>query len=76
MAIQKLEAWILALRGKHRTEQIKHPETALLSEGLGLKDTVAMVGVVLNANLDRLPSDAHSLRDWLQQAHEALGATT
>jgi len=71
MAVEKLEAWMLALQGKYASQDFKHPEKK--PGGIDDKDTAAMVAVIEKADLDRLPDDAVSLRDWIAQARESLG---
>lgn len=39
----------------------------------GVKDTSAMVQLIENRGLARIPGDARSLRRWLDRAREALG---
>ena len=78
VAIPKLEGWILALRGHHRTEGMSAAgaETALAKDGIVEKDTAAMVKSVEDADLAALPSDAATLRMWLGRAERALSRTT
>ena len=73
MAIEKLEAWIVALLGERRSEEQLHPET-LLTERYGIepKHTGQMVAAVDAADLAKIPADAESLRVWLSRARETF----
>ncbi|MBN2497525.1 MAG: hypothetical protein JXR96_23230 [Deltaproteobacteria bacterium] len=73
MAIEKLEAWILALCGEHNSESMNKPENRLADREDCPKNTAEMVEVVEGADLDRIPSDARSLRAWLDRARSVLG---
>lgn len=74
VAVPTLEGWILALLGESTTEELtpKQAEKALTTKGLAPKDTEAMVRVVENADLRKIPSDASSLSQWLKQAEDVL----
>jgi hypothetical protein len=69
-----LEAWILALGGTTKTESMSktRAQSTLGERGVADKDTGAMVDVVLQASLDRLPQDAKSLNQWLARARDVL----
>jgi len=73
MAIEKIEGWMLALKGQHRSETHKHPEKQTKDLGIDDKDTAEMVQTIETADFDRLPSDATSLQGWLEQARKAFG---
>jgi DNA-binding PadR family transcriptional regulator len=75
MAIEKLESWLLSLRGMHDAEQEKHPEKKL-PRGIRAKDTAGYVQVVAKADLDRIPADARSLLAWVEKARDALAHRT
>lgn len=74
VAVRKLESWILALLGKSKTESFGNNriQQELVMAEVKEKDTAAMVAVVEVANLDQLPTDATSLRLWLDRARAAL----
>jgi len=74
VAIPTLEGWILALLGRSATEALTPQKAAraLADAGIDLKDTLAMVAVVQEADIDRLPDDAASLTAWLAQARAVL----
>lgn len=74
VAVEKLESWLLALAGKPRSEVERHPEAKLEALGIQIKLASEYVKVVENADLDRLPGDARSLRRWLDHARAALCA--
>ena len=48
----------------------------LVGKGVALKDTSSMVDVVEKDEMDKIPSDAVSLRGWLDMANAALGELT
>jgi hypothetical protein len=73
-AQHRLEAWILALVGVHRSETHRHPEVQLAQHGVAPKDTRAMVAAVVAADLTRVPPDATSLRIWMERAEQHLPA--
>lgn len=67
VAIHELEAWLLALLGERRSEEIRDPKRALDERHhVGTRDQ--KVAVVEEANLDAIPEDARSLRTWLNRA--------
>lgn len=71
--ILRLEAWLLALRAETGSEEDPNPMAALEARhAVPAKDTAAMVALVRNAKLRRLPSDAVSLRKWLRRTFVAL----
>lgn len=72
MANPKLEGWILALLGHHGSEQDRHVEETLATKGVARKDGAAMVNVVIDADLTRIPADAASLLQWLARARAVL----
>lgn len=72
LAIERLEAWMLALDGASRAEDHRHPERALAQRGHGVKDTERWVSLIEAADLSRLPPDARSMQAWLEQARAAL----
>ncbi len=75
-AVNVLEAWVLAAKGDTKTESLGKvaAQTRLQDEGFAPKDTLAMVGVAAKVTLEKLPTDAASLRAWLLQAAKALKA--
>jgi hypothetical protein len=77
VAVRMLEAWVLALAGRSRTETMGRDGLAAGLKDLEVddKDTRAMVAVVEAADLGRVPADATSLSAWLDQARRAFGAT-
>lgn len=76
-AIPMLEGWILALKGKSKTEQMGRKKLidTLNAEGLEQKSTDEMVRVVKQSNLEAIPTDAKSLARWLKRARKVLLAT-
>jgi hypothetical protein len=74
VAVNVMEAWVLAMQGHAKSEDLGRTaaQTKLESQGVPSKDTVAMVRVVENFDLANLPEDAESLRKWMQKASDAL----
>lgn len=72
-AIPVLEAWVLAMQGEHGTEELRKAaaQAKLRAKGID-KDTARMTQVVSDADLDRLPEDAASLRSWTSKARNVL----
>jgi hypothetical protein len=70
VAVPTLEGWILALLEVRATETLtpKRAEQTLSEKGVASKDGHAMVQVVENADLGKIPPDAASLRTWLGRA--------
>lgn len=74
IAIRKLESWLIALSGRTRSQDTREAQIEEIFSDLGikLKDTAAMVRLVEEANLSRIPKDAKSLHDWLNKARTVL----
>jgi hypothetical protein len=72
LAIEMLEAWILALIGERQSETRRHPK-ARLAEVHACSGREQMLAVVDRAKLDAIPSDALSLTNWLTLAKKELG---
>jgi hypothetical protein len=74
VAVPTLEGWVLALSQELRTEELtpKRAEQALQDKGVKLKDGTAMVRLVEEADLSKLPSDATSLTAWIARARNVL----
>lgn len=73
VAIEKLESWLVAIAGTHGSEGHRRPEEVLAGLGIAEKDTAAMVRFVEETGIQDIPSDARSLRRWLDRAQRALG---
>jgi hypothetical protein len=71
MAIEELEAWVLALSGERQSEQLADAKEHL-ANSRGISTTAQMLCIVEAADLDRLPKDAGSLQRWLARARHAL----
>ncbi len=72
VAVECLEAWLLALGGTHRTEKMSVQKACdQWTEG-GAHDTSAIAAHVERADLAKMPEDAASLLEWLAQARSAL----
>jgi hypothetical protein len=74
LAVQCIEAWLLALVGERGTEGL-HRARAKTQLEARAQDTATKVAIIDAADLDALPEDARSLRAWLADAHTALDAT-
>jgi hypothetical protein len=72
VAVEAVEAWILALLGDVGAESRQRPAQRLEQEH-GINTTAAMVEVVSRADLSARPSDARSLAAWLTLARVVLG---
>lgn len=72
IAIEKIEAWILAIAGVLHSENVRYPEEKLLELEVRAKHTADMTQVIEQLGLKRLPEDAQSLRQWLGRAERAL----
>ena len=75
VAVQTVEAWILALAGRTGTESLGRGRLIAAIEGLlgAAKQTPGYVDVVRGAELAKIPADAESLRVWLARARVAIG---
>jgi len=73
-AVPALEGWILALAGVPGTEKMsrRRAEAECEKRQIEAKNTAAMVGIVDQADLARIPSDAVGLRLWLDRAKNVL----
>lgn len=67
VAIQEIEAWILALKGDHGSETHRDAKEVLKTKH-GVERRNQKVEVVRAADLTRTPSDAVSLNGWLNEA--------
>jgi hypothetical protein len=71
VAVQEIEAWILALSGE-RGSQRHSDAKAVLAEKHGITTRAGKVAAVEEADHARIPEDAASLREWLAMAGAAL----
>lgn len=73
-AVPTLEGWLLALLQERHTEELSPTRASLLlaEKGVAPKDGAAMVLLVEEANLGKLPGDAVSLTAWLARARAVL----
>lgn len=67
MAIEEIEAWLLALQGQRGCEDISNPKNRLSTN-----NTAGKVKIVEKASLEDIPDDATQLLGWLQRASNAL----
>ena len=66
MAVEEIEAWLLAMLGERKSESHKHPKE-VLQERHGISNRLDKTRVVEEANFAKLPEDAHSLRTWMSR---------
>lgn len=66
VAVQEIEAWILALLGDARSERHADAKT-VLADKHSISDRAAKIAAVETADLTKIPRDAASLADWLSQ---------
>ena len=74
VAVEVLEAWLLALTGRSGTERVRPPAAVaeLVALAVPAKDTEAMVGHVRTHGIDKVAPDARSLRAFLDSVRAAL----
>ncbi|MCK6685844.1 MAG: hypothetical protein L6R30_25895 [Thermoanaerobaculia bacterium] len=70
VAIENLDAWILALRGERESESLADPKSKLSERGI--QTTEEKVEAVQAADVRAIPPDAKSLQVWLDRAREVL----
>lgn len=75
VAIEEIEAWLLAIRGERGSESVTDPK-GRLAERHGVDTGAAKIACVEQASLDRLPDDARSLALWIERARQALGGAS
>lgn len=72
VAVEAIEAWVLAALGDARSERHARPKVRLERQ-FGLTAREQLVAAVEGASLDALPPDATSLHAWLARARSATG---
>jgi hypothetical protein len=71
--IEKLEHWLLALKGEKNAHANADPVASLEARhGLPAKSVTAMVQLVRTSRLGDTPNDAQSLRQWLRRVADTL----
>jgi hypothetical protein len=74
VAVEEIEAWILAVLGERRSEH--HADAKrVLNESHSIAGRAAMIGVLEDRDLSQIPPDAASLRAWIARASAALSGT-
>jgi hypothetical protein len=71
VAVEEIEAWILAILGERRSEHhadAKH----VLKENHSIAGRASMIGALEDKDLGKIPADATSLRTWINRASAAL----
>ena len=74
LAVQCIEAWLLALAGERGTEDL-HRARAKAQLEVRAPDTATKVAIIDVADLDTVPDDARSLHAWLADARAVFDAT-
>jgi hypothetical protein len=72
VAVETLEAWLIALTGEVGSEAIRHPEEEMGRLGLVAKSAAHYADHVEKHGLARIAGDAGSLRRWVARARAAL----
>jgi hypothetical protein len=72
LAIEEIEAWVLACCGVLRSEAVSHPKERFAELFPETDHREGKVGVIERADLDAVPVDAVSFRLWLSRARSAL----
>jgi hypothetical protein len=72
VAVEEIEAWVLALLGETRSEQRPSPKERL-SQVHGCRELADCVARVSSADWTRIPEDAASLHRWLDRARALFG---
>lgn len=72
VAVQELEAWILAILGERRSEHHADAKQAL-KQRHEVTEREEMIEVIEARGIDGIPEDAASLRTWLEMATRAQG---
>jgi hypothetical protein len=74
VAIENIEAWLLALAGEAGSESVRHPENEVGRLKLEAKRAEDYARHVAQHGIDKAPKDAQSLHQWLARARRALSA--
>jgi hypothetical protein len=74
MAVEEIEAWLLAMLGERHSEGHPHPKE-VLRDRRGIASRHDKTRVVEEARLDQLPDDAPSLHHWIHRFTSAMPAT-
>lgn len=72
VAVEAIEAWLIALTGEARSENVRYPENEMPRLGLEPKSCVHYAAHVEAHALAKVAPDAHSLGRWLTRARAAL----
>lgn len=70
VAIEEIEAWVLAVRGERRTEQLSRAKEALEQKGITSREQ--KMQEIERCELENIASDAESLRVWIERARSVL----
>jgi hypothetical protein len=71
MAVEEIEAWLLAMLGERNSESHRRPEE-VLRDRRGIANRYGKTRVVEEADFDKLPEDALSLRRWMNRFESTL----
>lgn len=75
VAVEAIEAWVLACCDDHKAEKHKAPKE-VLAEKHGIDTCVQKVERVQGSDLAKLPRTATSLKAWLARAEQVAGSRT
>jgi hypothetical protein len=71
LAVEMIEAWLLALLGERKSEELTDPKSRLRELGK-CQDCNERSASIENADLDTVPEDARSLRRFLSRVDVAF----
>jgi hypothetical protein len=71
VAVEEIEAWILAILGERRSEHHADPKD-ILKKTHSIAGRASMVEALEERDLNQIPPDAVSLRAWLDRATSVL----
>ncbi len=72
LAIEEIEAWVLACCGFPRSEAVSHPKERFGELFPDAAQREGKVAIIERAGLHALPADAASFRLWLSRIRSAL----
>lgn len=71
VAVEEIEAWILAILGERRSEH--HADAKrVLNSNHSIASRASMIDALKDKDLSKIPPDATSLRTWIARASAAL----
>jgi hypothetical protein len=73
IAVEELEAWVLAMKGERGSEDHADAKAALAKRHR-ITTCEGMVEVIESCDLETVPPDARSFRTWVERARQVLPA--